>query len=1152
MFHLISSASCRRFAIAALLLSAVQVSSGMKAQTPATQDIRDIKLKPATDKPAEQKKSTTATIERPELILQTGHSSKVEAIAFSPDGRYLASGSADTTIKLWDAGLGHELRTLSGHSGGVKAVVFSPDGRLLASGGNDGKVRLWDISTGREMMALPGHASRINALAFSPDGRTLASGGADNLIKLWETKNGRELRTLTGHYGWVLALAFSPDGQSLASGSADKTAMLWDVAAGRALSTLTEHTNRIKAVAFSPDGETLASGGDDQTVMLWKTPKGRLRRALPGRSGPFLALAFSADGARLIACAADRTIKQFDVAARRETGVIVDRAGLEKYEVAVFSPDGSHLATCNGSRTIELRRVASGGQSRTLASYANAIKSIAFSPDGRWFAIGHQDTSVTLWDTLSGRAVATLSGRTGSVTALVFSPDSRWLVCGSLGGAIKIWDVERGGEARSWNAHAEGVNALLFTPDGAELISGSVDHTIKIWEPATGRELARLTGHTKDVNALSLTPDGKCLASAGADGVIKLWDLANKREARTLKGHTDRVFAVAFSPDGQQLASGGADRAVKLWETATGRETRAFTGNDGVIYSLVFDREGKGLAAGGAGGAVKLWETDTGGERATLSGHSGAVNSLRLSHDGRHLVSGSEDGSARLWETATEGPDYLLAATIVSLRESADWLVVTPDGLFDGSPAAWSNILWRFAGGAYNVAPVEIFFNEFYYPDVLAEVFAGKKPRAARDISQRDRRQPRVKMAIADEPNAANRAITVKLEVAEAPQDQNHATGSGVHDVRLFRNGSLVKVWRGDSLQGRGSSVTLEYALPLVAGENRLTAYAFNRDNVKSADETQTVIGAESLQRRGALYILAVGINQYANADYNLKYAVADATTFSDELSRRQTRIGRFARVEVVTLFDEAATKANLVAALERLSGGASPALPPGAPASLEKLKQAQPEDIVVVYFAGHGAAHQSRFYLIPHDLGYQNKRDELDEAGLRQVLAHSVSDAELELLFEGVDAGQVLFVLDACNSGQALEAEDKRPGPLNLKGLAQLAYEKGMNILTAAQSYQAALETARLGHGLLTYALVEDGIKKMSADTRPRDGEVLLREWLDYAADEVPRMPEAKLRAERGRGLRLKHVQQPDAQRPRVFYRREAEAQQMVVAKPE
>jgi len=240
---------------------------------------------------------------------------------------------------------------------------------------------------------------------------------------------------------------------------------------------------------------------------------------------------------------------------------------------------------------------------------------------------------------------------------------------------------------------------------------------------------------------------------------------------------------------------------------------------------------------------------------------------------------------------------------------------------------------------------------------------------------------------------------------------------------------------------------------------------------------------------------------------------------------------------------------------------GASEAKPlPGSPAELEKIRAAEPEDAVIVYYAGHGTAQQQRFYLIPHDLGYEGKRTELDEAGLHIMLAHSISDLDLEQTFERLDAGSMLMVIDACNSGQALETEEKRRGPMNSKGLAQLAYEKGMYILTAAQSYQAALEAEQLGHGYLTYALVEEGLKSGAADNSPRDGQVTLREWLDYATERVPRMQEAKMRETRG----LKHgvaflegeetladVDKRSVQRPRVFYRREPEAQPLIVARP-
>src|SRR3989442_11314232 len=248
-----------------------------------------------------------------------------------------------------------------------------------------------------------------------------------------------------------------------------------------------------------------------------------------------------------------------------------------------------------------------------------------------------------------------------------------------------------------------------------------------------------------------------------------------------------------------------------------------------------------------------------------------------------------------------------------------------------------------------------------------------------------------------------------------------------------------------------------------------------------------------------------------------------------------------YARVEIISLSDSEATKANITQKLTQL------------------VERVQPGDIVIVYFAGHGTAQQNRFYLIPHDLGYDGPRATLDEAGLQSILAHSISDRELEKAFEKIDAGQILLVIDACNSGQALEAEEKRGGPMNSKGLAQLAYEKGMYILAAAQSYQAAQEAEKLGHGFLTYALVEDGLKGGTADREPKDGRIELREWLNYATDQVPRMQEENtLEALRGRGRFINFVGDGTApqgpgnssvQRPRTFYRRELESNPLVVA---
>ncbi|HMH41963.1 MAG TPA: caspase family protein, partial [Pyrinomonadaceae bacterium] len=495
-------------------------------------------------------------------------------------------------------------------------------------------------------------------------------------------------------------------------------------------------------------------------------------------------------------------------------------------------------------------------------------------------------------------------------------------------------------------------------------------------------------------------------------------------------------------------------------------------------------------------------------------------------------------------------------------NRGSDWLVVTPDGLFDGSPAAWKQILWRFSGNTFDVMPAETYFNEFYYPGLLGEVMSGKKPRAPKNISQLDRRQPDLKFSQPDG-SSSDRTLRVKIEIAEKPADKDHPTGSGARDVRLFRNGSLVKVWRGDVLKGQ-TAATLETNITIVAGENHLAAYAFNHDNVKSRDAELNITGAASLRQPGTAYILAIGVNTYSNTQYNLKYAVADATAFGTEVQHAQQQLANYQNIEVAPLLNEQATKANIIRALRRLAGteDASTDAPPGLekpPPALEKLKRTQPEDAVFIYFAGHGTAQGQRFYLLPHDLGYAGERTALDAAGLQMILEHGISDEELERAVEGIDADKFLMVIDACNSGQALEAEERRRGPMNSKGLAQLAYEKGMYILTAAQSYQAAQEASQLGHGFLTYALVEEGLKQDVADTDPRDGQVWVREWFDYASRRVPNMQLEKMKQSRDLGVNLSFVASEErvadserrlTQTPRVFYRRESEALPLVVAK--
>lgn len=1170
--------------------------------------------------------------DKPALILQTGHTKSANAVAFSPDNRWLASGGKDDVIKIWELATGNVLRTLYGHSSNVNALAVSPDGKLLASGsGNtndkrdlgtftqggvvggaeDNTVRIWSVQTGQQLHVLRGHELPIGAVAFSNDGHSLTSVSGDT-VKVWDVSAGSELRSQKTLYGKSgMEKLNSLDSLGCVFGCGNKQRKQEE-------QRLKNFKLSASKIAVSSNGQVAAVGQPDKAVEMYDAQGGRELRELPFRAVPEAessSLAFSAD-ARLVAFAkTTETVSVQEVATGRELYSI--ETGISKTPPRVqFSADGRFLVTAtdnNAGAAMKLWEATTGQPIRELRTSGDAflrVRVISFNRDGSLVAaVAAGAKAIRIIESATGHEFRTLqTGTTDQVTraeqaAFIKAIDPKTMATLQKRDITTPEQIIEALEAMATisSERLQAGGAVSFSPDGRFLISSHVllkNLATEVWDTTAGT-LVRGSGDAslRDRGKPFFSPDGRFRATpffgmkefyttANAMNVfsdvykdvykqrIDLYDGQSDKRLWELDGGKAPVMGIVasagFSFDGKLVAMTGfekKERSVLIYETETGRKVNSFQINDdeqsGAVTTLCMTADARLLAAGYAT-KIDIFEVATGKTMRTLP-HAGRIVSLSFSPDGHFLVALGENNDKYIWETSSGEK----LATLVNLggalsSRGSDWLVVTPDGLFDGSPAAWKQILWQFGGNTFDVTPAETFFNEFYYPGLLAEVMAGKKPRAPKNISLLDRRQPELKLTT---PNGqvgagstSERNLTVKIEVTEKPAGKDHEAGSGARDVRLFRNGALVKVWRGDVLQGQ-TSTTLEANIAIVAGENRLAAYAFNRDNVKSKDATLNLTGADSLKRPGTAYVLAIGVNAYSNTQYNLKYAVADAAAFGEEVRRAQQQIANYEHVEVASLLDEQATKTNILGALKRLAGtgGAAPAAEPPLPASLEKLKVTQPEDAVFIYFAGHGTAQGQRFYLLPHDLGYAGERTRLNAAGLQMILNHGISDEELERAVEGIDADKLLMVIDACNSGQALEAEEQRRGPMNSKGLAQLAYEKGMYILTAAQSYQAAQEASQLGHGLLTYALVEEGLKQAAADSDPKDGEVSVREWFDYASTRVPNMQIEKMKLARSLGLTLSFLEGeeriPDLERrvtqtPRVFYRRESEGRSLIVAK--
>jgi WD40 repeat protein/uncharacterized caspase-like protein len=1099
--------------------------------------------------------AVSSNAQRPQLQLQTGHVSSVVGVVYSPNGRVIASSSSDSTVKLWDTATGRELRTFTSLTTTVRAMSMSRDGVLLAGGDYAGNIAIWNVQDGT-LLHLITNELTINDLAFSRDNRSLAGvsyrstmGSVDeHRVTIWNVASGQVTRTWQTPKS-AYAVVFSPDNQTIVTGGGDANNNInfWNVATGELSKSFAGHTKDINSLAFSSDGRTLASASDDSSVKLWDVASGVARQTLAENNARFSSVQFSHDDQMLVTASdkGNSTVKVWRVADGQLLTTLHDFTGLAFY--ATFSPDNHTIASATGKDGLTLHNAADGKMIGAFKGASkgrdNSVVRMSLTANGRTLASARSNGGIEVWDLVNSTMRVYGKDVAGGFSSVAISADGRLLAGGTHDERLLLWDTATG-ELRQTFKSLNGLRPVLFSRDGRLLFNGLRDgdaKVVKVYDTTTGAVTATLTGFKDYPNQLALSPDGQTLAVGTNDNKdnVLLFNVRDGSLLRTLSGHKNVVSALAFSPDGRTLASGSWDETLILWNVADGSRLRSLTRQHERSFlrwvdALAFSPDGKTLASGFEDRTLTLWDAATGTELRTLLGHTRQIDTLAFSPDSSKLLSGSRDTSVKVWNTATGAE---LCTMIGGGGNTDDWLVVTPDGLFDGTPAAWRNLDWRFSPALYDISAVEIFFNEFYYPNLLGDIMAGRQIKAAQSIAGKDRRQPQVSLTMNASGSSAS-ALTVpsagvQIKISNAP--------AGAQDVRLFRNGSLVKVWHGDVLQGK-TETTLTANVPVIAGENRLTAYAFNHDNVKSTDATLTVTGAESLRRKGIAYVLAVGINAYANKDFDLKYAVADAQDFSVEWQAQQAKLQTYERSQVTTLTNVQATKPAILKFLTDLA-----------------LK-AKPEDAVVIYFAGHGTAQQNRFYLIPHDLGYAGGRDAIDEAGLKTILAHSISDLELQDAIEKIDAGQLLMVIDACNSGQALESEEKRRGPMNSKGLAQLAYEKGMYILTAAQSYQAAQEASKFGHGFLTFALVEEGVKQSKADDEPKDGQVVAREWFDYATQRVPQMQVELMKETNGRGVKVAFIKgeeqiadpnERNVQRPRVFYRREQEAQPLVVAKP-
>ena len=941
---------------------------------------------------------TTFSFGQKVLKTNFGHSGAIQSVAFSTDGKYIASAAGK--IKLWDIKTGKELSTFYDKKNCIESVLFHPDGKHMVFAGCSGNLLVYNILTGEEVRVVKVSNTTIRSLVLSPDGNTIYAGGYDKKITAVDFNTGKEKYKLEGYKEGIKCMTVSPDGSFLVSGGYQEL-VLWDLSSRQKRTTVFDYKGSVNSVQYSKDGKYFYVTGGSKTVDVYKGELGTKEYTLSSHSEGTRAIAISPDGNIAYVSDYDKIIMKVDLINKRvlkKLGSISD----ENILSMAYSPDGKTLAMVGVEKKVILLDTETDEIITKFEGVVSGIWDLDCSPSGSNVACSYYFEDFRIWDLASVSQIYTPQQEkkiSTFNTELEFSPDGKDLVTSSfqyqtgdpvykLSATLESWDVASGNRLVKFEKHniRRGTpRDVHYSPDGRFVATSHNDGKFSLFDSKTGKLVKTISPYDKDVVKFVFSPDGKYIISQESYKTLKCWGLETQNPIWSIAA-TAEIRSMSLCPQSNSfIASWGSN--IHLIDMKTGGVIKKFNFNDALIISVLILPDGKRFLSGGVDKCIRLWDIETGKVLKTLK-VSGVVGELVCSDDGKKVFA-SYGGILDLWDI--ENGDKLVS--MVGIKNTNEWAIFTPDGYWDGSMNCGNYFFMAKNLDLYNIDQFAVKNNR---PDIILERLQSPNKELISHFKRQFKKRLR-KLGISEEdvskeshtPESkiiASKKVGKFVELSLKFNDSKYALkhyNIFVNDVPIYGRGKTLS----------GSSQKITEKVELITGKNKIEVSCMNKKGVESYRDDVTFSYDETTN--GDLYVLTIGVSKYKNPKLNLAYAHKDALDL--EQVCKDLKGKGFENVYTKTLTNEQVTTANIKAAKDF-------------------VKNAKVDDTFILFIAGHGmhdTDEEATYYYLTHN------------TDLKNLKGTAATFETIEDLLQGIPPRNKLFLMDACESGE-LDPEDE------------------------------------------------------------------------------------------------------------------------------